>query len=271
VIHKQGQALQYSCLSACICINIPYNSEFVSPGVANMRRFTINVISFSLLALGSQFAVAGVSGKVNDRFERSGQVLQEMIGAPDKGIPKGMLDHARCVAVVPSLKKGGLGLGARFGHGFVTCRRNMTGAWGPVSSFKIAGGTMGFQIGLESVDVVLLFVNQRGVEKLLQDQFSLGGDASVSAGPVGRTAEAETDVLLRSEVYSYARSRGLFAGIALDGARMYQDGDVNKDLYGREVKAADILVNSKVGMPASASPLISVLNKYSPHAPYVKK
>jgi lipid-binding SYLF domain-containing protein len=130
---------------------------------------------------------------------------------------------------------------------------------------------MGFQIGLESVDVVLLFVNQRGVEKLLQDQFSLGGDASISAGPVGRSAEAETDVLLRSEIYSYARSRGLFAGIALDGARMYQDGDVNKDLYGREVKAADILVTPKVGMPSAAAHLIGILNKYSPRAPYVKK
>ena len=182
-----------------------------------------------------------------------------------------MLDHARCVAVVPSLKKGGLGLGARFGHGFVTCRRGMTGSWGPVSSFKIAGGTFGFQIGLESVDVVLLFVNQRGVEKLLQDQFSLGGDASISAGPIGRTAEAGTDILLRSEIYSYARSRGLFAGVALDGARMYQDGDVNKDLYGREIKPQDILIAQRVGMPAGAAHLIGVLNKYSPRAPYVKK
>jgi lipid-binding SYLF domain-containing protein len=236
-----------------------------------MQRFLSSIISVTLLICCQQSALAGISSKVADRFQRSGQVLQEMIGAPDKGIPKGMLDHARCVAVVPSLKKGGLGVGARFGHGFVTCRRGGTGAWGPVSSFKIAGGTMCFQIGLESVDVVLLFVNQRGVEKLLQDQFSLGGDASISAGPVGRTAEAETDVLLRSEIYSYARSRGLFAGIALDGARMYQDGDVNKDLYGREVKATDILVTPKVGMPAGAAPLISVLNKYSPRAPYVKK
>src|ERR1700745_3997626 len=155
-----------------------------------MRSLLVALTVLSLTVSSSQFAEAGVSTKVMDRFERSGQVMQEMIGAPDKGIPKGMLDHARCVAVVPSLKKGGLGLGARFGHGFVTCRRGMTGAWGPVSSFKIAGGTFGFQIGLESVDVVLLFVNQRGVERLLQDQFSLGGDASVSAGPVGRTAEA---------------------------------------------------------------------------------
>jgi lipid-binding SYLF domain-containing protein len=236
-----------------------------------MRPFKSGLTALAVLSFGCQLTFAGVSGKVNDRFERSGQVLQEMIDAPDKGIPKGMLDHARCVAVVPSLKKGGLGLGARFGHGFVTCRRGMVGSWGPVSSFKIAGGTMGFQIGLESVDVVLLFVNQRGVKKLLQDQFSLGGDASISAGPIGRTAEAETDVLLRSEIYSYARSRGLFAGIALDGARMYQDGDVNKDLYGREVKAADILVTPKVGMPPAAAHLIGVLNKYSPRAPYVKK
>lgn len=236
-----------------------------------MRRFVSGLTVFALLACCHNAAVAGISSKVTDRFERSGQVLQEMIEAPDKGIPKGMLDHARCVAVVPSLKKGGFGLGARFGHGFVTCRRDMTGSWGPVSSFKIAGGTAGFQIGLESVDVVLLFVNQRGVEKLLQDQFSLGGDASISAGPVGRTAEAETDVLLRSEIYSYARSRGLFAGIALDGARMYQDADVNKDLYGRDIKATDILVTPKVGMPPGAAPLISVLDRYSPRAPYVKK
>ncbi len=231
-------------------------------------------ISIAAAAVALAFwtpANAGVSSKVTDRFERSGQVLQEMIDTPDKGIPKGMLDHARCVAVVPSLKKGAFGFGGRFGHGFVTCRRNMTGSWGPVSSFKIAGGNMGFQIGLESVDVVLLFVNQRGVEKLLADQFSLGGDASISAGPVGRTASAETDVLLGSEIYSYARSRGLFAGIALDGARMYQDGDVNKDLYGREIKAADILVKPKVGMPAGAAHMIGVLNKYSPRAPYVKK
>lgn len=236
-----------------------------------MKPRSISIAAVVLLAFWTAPADAGVSSKVTDRFERSGQVLQEMIDTPDKGIPKGMLDHARCVAVVPSLKKGAFGFGGRFGHGFVTCRRNMTGSWGPVSSFKIAGGNMGFQIGLESVDVVLLFVNQRGVEKLLADQFSLGGDASISAGPVGRTASAETDVLLRSEIYSYARSRGLFAGIALDGARMYQDGDVNKDLYGREIKAADILVSPKVGMPAGAAHMIGVLNKYSPRAPYVKK
>ena len=127
------------------------------------------------------------------------------------------------------------------------------------------------KIVLESVDVVLLFVNQRGVEKLLQDQFSLGGDASISAGPIGRTAEAGTDILLGSEIYSYARSRGLFAGVSLDGARMYQDGDVNKDLYGREIKPQDILITPKVGMPAGAAHLIGVLNKYSPRAPYVKK
>ncbi|HWY71425.1 MAG TPA: lipid-binding SYLF domain-containing protein [Terriglobales bacterium] len=236
-----------------------------------MRRFISPLMILALMVSCSRLASAGVSSKVIDRFERSGQVMQEMIDAPDKGIPKGMLDHARCVAVVPSLKKGGFGLGARFGHGFVTCRRGMTGSWGPVSSFKIAGGTFGFQIGLESVDVVLLFVNQRGVERLLEDEFALGGDASVSAGPVGRTAEAGTDISLRSEIYSYARSRGLFAGVSLDGARMYHDGDVNKDLYGREIKVKDILITPKVGMPAHAAHLIGVLNKCSPRAPYVKK
>ena len=216
-------------------------------------------------------AMAAVSSKEQDRFTRSGQVLEEMIQAPDKNLPKGMLDKSRCVAVVPSLKKGGLGVGARFGHGFVTCRRGMTGSWGPVSSFKIAGGNFGFQIGLQSVDVVLLFVNQKGVDKLLKDQFTLGGDASVAAGPVGRTAEAGTDILLQSEIYSYARSRGLFAGVALDGARMYTDADVNKDLYGREIKPEDILLAPKVGIPGAATQFVSVLNKYSPRAEYVKK
>ncbi len=216
-------------------------------------------------------AFAGVSSKEHDRLVRSGQVLQEMIGAPDKNIPKGMLDHARCVAVVPSMKKAGLGFGGRYGHGFVTCRRGGEGAWGPVSSFKIVGASFGLQIGGASVDVVLLFVNQRGVEKLLQDQFTLGGDASVAAGPVGRTGSAETDILLRSEIYAYSRSRGLFGGIALDGARMYQDADVNRDLYGRDVKPKEILIEQKVGIPAEAQALVGVLDKYSPKALYVKK
>ena len=216
-------------------------------------------------------AFAGVSTKERNRLIRSGQVLEEMINTPDKNIPKGMLDHARCVAVVPSLKKAGLGFGGRYGHGFVSCRNAGTGPWGPVSSFKIVGGSFGLQIGGAAVDVVLLFVNQRGVEKLLKNQFALGGDASVAAGPVGRAATAETDVQLRSEIYAYSRSRGLFGGISLNGARMYQDADVNRDLYGRDITSQDILITPKVGIPAEAQPLVGVLNKYSPKAPYVKK
>jgi SH3 domain-containing YSC84-like protein 1 len=238
---------------------------------SHMRFSRPSILVLSLLLSTGATAFAGVSSKVQDRFTRSGQVLEEMIHTPDKSIPKGMLDKSRCVAVLPSLKKGGLGLGARYGHGFVTCRLGGTGSWGPVSSFKIAGGNFGFQIGLQSVDVVLLFVNQRGVEKLLKDNFTLGGDASVAAGPVGRTAEAGTDILLRSEIYSYARSRGLFAGIALDGARMYTDADINKDLYGREIKSEDILITPKVGIPAVAQGFVGVLNRYSPRAEYVKK
>lgn len=236
-----------------------------------MQIFLSRLLAMAFFIQLCGTAFAGVSSKVQDRFTRSEQVLEEMTHTADKSLPKGMLDKSRCVAVVPSLKKGGLGVGARFGHGFVTCRRGGTGAWGPVSSFKIAGGNFGFQIGLQSVDVILLFVNQRGVEKLLKDQFTLGGDASIAAGPVGRTSEAGTDVALRSEIYSYARSRGLFAGIALDGARMYPDGDVNKDLYGREIKPEDILITPKVGIPAAAQRLIGVLDKYSPRAEYVKK
>lgn len=234
-----------------------------------LRVRSILVVTVILQTVGT--SLAAVSSKEQDRFTRSGQVIEEMIHASDKNLPKGMLDKSRCVAVVPSLKKGGLGVGGRFGHGFVTCRRGGTGSWGPVSSFKIAGGNFGFQIGLQSVDVVLLFVNQKGVDKLLKDQFTLGGDASVAAGPVGRTAEAGTDVSLQSEIYSYARSRGLFAGVALDGARMYTDADVNKDLYGHDIKPEDILLTPKVGVPGAAAQFVGVLNKYSPRAEYVKK
>ena len=236
-----------------------------------MKPRSISNAAVALLAFWIAPAFAGVSSKEMDRFERSGQVLHEMIDASDKGIPKGMLDHARCVAVVPSLKKGAFGFGGRFGYGFVTCRRNMKGSWGPVSSFKIAGGNAGFHIGSESVDVVLLFVHQRGTEKLLADEFSLGGDTPVSAGPVAGTASSGTSIPLHSEIYAYARSRGAFTDIALDGARLYQDGEVNKDLYGRQIKAADILINPRVAMPEGAAHMIGLLNKYSPRARDVKK
>ncbi|GEM_PF-845143 len=228
-----------------------------------MNLRSISIAAVAVLALLTAPAFAGVSSKEMDRFERSGQVLQEMIDAPEKGIPKGMLDRARCVAVIPSLKKGAFGFGGRFGYGFVTCRRNMRGSWGPVSSFKIAGGNTGFHIGSESVDVILLFVHQHATEKLLADEFSFGGDTSVSSGPIGPSA---TGVALPSEIYAYARSRGGFTDIALDGARMYQDGEVNKDIYGRQIKAAEILVNPKVGMPEGAAHMIGLLNKYSPRA-----
>ena len=236
-----------------------------------MRVFVLCALVVALLSSLCGTAFAAISSKERDRLVRSGQVLEEMITTPDKNIPKGMLDHAKCVAVVPSLKKAGLGFGGRYGHGFVSCRSGGTGPWGPVSSFKIAGGSFGLQIGAAAVDVVLLFVNQRGVEKLLKNQFALGGDASVAAGPLGRAATAETDIQFRSEIYAYSRSRGLFGGISLNGARMYQDADVNKDLYGREISPQDILIAPKVAIPAEAQPFISVLNKYSPKAAYVKK
>lgn len=230
-----------------------------------MKLRAFSIANVALLAFLTAPVFGAVSSKEVDRFERSGQVLHEMIDASDKGIPKGMLDHAHCVAVIPSLKKGAFGFGGRFGYGFVTCRRNMRGSWGPVSSFKIAGGNTGFHIGSESVDVVLLFVHQRGIEKLVADQFSLGGDMPVSAGPVGSTGSSQTGAL-GSEIYSYARSRGTFTDIALDGARMYQDGEVNKDIYGRQIKAAEILVNPKVATPEGAAHMIGLLNKYSPQA-----
>jgi lipid-binding SYLF domain-containing protein len=178
----------------------------------------------------------------------------------DRAIPHDLLQKAECVVIVPGMKKGAFIVGANFGRGYFTCRKEKAG-WSAPAAIRMEGGSFGFQIGGSETDVVMLVLNKRGAEKLMSSKFTLGGDASVAAGPVGRTSTAETDALMHAEMLSWSRSRGVFAGISLKGATLRPDDDVNKDLYGKDVSTRDIV--SKQPVPEAAAPLISALNRYS--------
>src|SRR6202041_2102324 len=172
--------------------------------------------------------------KVDDRLDASADALTDMMRASDHGIPQDLIDKARCVVVIPGMKKAGVIFGAEYGRGFAVCRRHGGVGWGAPAAMRSEGGSFGFQIGASDTDVVLLVMNDGGMKHLLSDKFTLGGDASVAAGPIGRDASAQTDVTLNAEVLSYSRTHGLFAGIALTGATLRPDADTNRELYGRE-------------------------------------
>jgi len=214
-------------------------------------------------------ALAGLmfgADKETERLQNCAQVLGEVMGAPDDAIPSELLARAECVAVVPGVKKAAFGVGGRFGRGAVSCRRGEKGGgpWGPPSMLTVGGGSFGLQLGGQSSDVVMLVMNRKGVDHLLRDKFTLGGDASAAAGPKGRSAAASTDLLMRAEILTYARTRGLFAGVSLDGAVVKPDNDGNKRLYGKPVPAKDLLTQGSQGIPAAAQPLIQALTKYAP-------
>jgi SH3 domain-containing YSC84-like protein 1 len=203
------------------------------------------------------------SDKDADRLKRAGEVFQEVMQAPDKGIPQPFLDKAQCVVLVPGLKKGAFIVGAKFGRGFLSCRHANGVGWSAPGAVRVEGGSVGFQIGGSETDVVMLVMNARGADRLLSSKFTLGGDASVAAGPVGRTAQAETDAYMTAEILTWSRSRGVFAGISLSGATLRQDLDSNKAIYGKTVTNREI-VEGKVDEPkGAASELVSLLNKYS--------
>ena len=210
-----------------------------------------------LLVLAS-FAVAADKDGVR-RIDEAAAILSEVIGT-DKGIPQDLLDHAHCAVVVPSLKKGAFVVGAQYGKGFLTCRK-AGGGWSAPVAMRVEGGSVGFQIGGSETEVVMLVMNPRAVDKLLSSKFTLGGEGEVAAGPVGRTATAETDLKMRAEILSWSRSRGVFAGISLKGATLRPDDDENMDLYGKKLDAREIL---NAPAPAAASRFLAVLNKYSP-------
>jgi len=195
------------------------------------------------------------------RFRESAAVFGEIMSAPDKSIPRDLLDRSTCVAIVPGLKRAGFIVGAKYGKGVLTCRT--PGGWSAPSTIRIEGGSVGLQIGAGETDLVLLVMNERGKTKLLEDKFTVGGDASVMAGPVGRSAQAATDAQLHAEILAYSRARGLFGGVTLEGATLRPDTDDNHDIYGPKARQSEI-VSGKYPATAAAQPLIAELTKDSP-------
>jgi lipid-binding SYLF domain-containing protein len=225
-----------------------------------MRKFFAGFLCLYLS--GAQLAAEG--GREADRLEKAAEVINEIMGTPEKGIPRDLLNKAVCVGVIPSEKKLALGVGGSFGRGALVCRQGGTGAWAAPSMFTVGGANFGFQLGGQATDFVLIVMNAKGAEKLLQSRAKLGADASVAGGPVGRTAEGATDVQLQAEILTYSRSRGLFAGLSLEGQIVKQDNDANQRLYGHKVDPKDILFKGTVPPPAGAGTLDAALTKYSP-------
>jgi len=201
--------------------------------------------------------------KAQDRVQAAAEVLDEIQAAPDKGIPQDVLGSAECVAVVPSMIKGGFIVGANYGRGLASCRTPK--GWSAPAFFVVTGGSVGWQIGGQAVDLVMLIMNKDGMKRLLSSEFALGADASVAAGPVGRHAEGDTDWKMRSEVLTYSRARGLFAGVSLNGASIKQDKDSTREFYGRMVPFKTSLMG-EIDPPAGASPFLTTLAKWAQEA-----
>jgi len=200
--------------------------------------------------------------KVDDRLAASADALTDMMRASDHGIPQDLIDKAHCVVVIPGMKKVGFIFGAEEGRGFAVCRRHSGSGWSAPAAMRSEGGSFGFQIGASDTDVVLLVMNDGGMKHLLSDKFTLGGDATVAAGPIGRAATAQTDAMMNAEILSYSRSQGLFAGISLQGATLRSDGETNRELYGRDVTNREILAGD-FKTPAAARRFESALNRES--------
>jgi len=218
---------------------------------------------FASLALFSTAMMCYADNDTVKRIHESSVVLHEIMDAKDKGIPEDLLEKAQCVGVVPNLKRAGFIVGAKYGKGVVVCRQPDGRGWSAPSTIRIEGGSVGFQIGAGETDVVFIVMNKRGMDKLMDDKFTFGADASAMAGPVGRSAEARTDAMLHAEILSYSRSRGAFAGISLEGATLRPDNDDNRSLYGHDVRHREILTG-KISPPPAAQELYAVLNQYAP-------
>jgi lipid-binding SYLF domain-containing protein len=196
------------------------------------------------------------------RLSEAASVFSEIMATPDKGIPQDLLEKAYCIVIVPSAKTGAFIVGAKYGKGYLSCRSGTGHGWSAPAAVRIEGGSFGFQIGASETDLVMLVKSERGADKLLQSKFTLGAEASIAAGPVGRTATAQTDAQMQAEILSWSRSQGLFAGIALEGATLREDLDDNAALYGTKLENRYI-VSSGTPPPASAAPLMTLLNAYS--------
>jgi lipid-binding SYLF domain-containing protein len=225
-----------------------------------MRRAVLSVLTTVTVA-SLLLAVT----KVEKRLANCAAVLEEIVGIPD-AIPQELLHKAECAVVIPSVKKFALGFGGSYGRGALVCRagESFSGRWGPPAMFRLEGGNIGLQLGGQATDFVLLVMNPKGARSLLRSKVKLGADASAVAGPKGRAAAAATDAYMRAEILSYSRSRGLFAGVSLEGSTLRQDNKANKKLYGREISAKDIALGGKVSVPASGRRLVGLLQKASP-------
>lgn len=225
-----------------------------------MKRWLVVVIGL-LCALPSL-----AQEKEQARLKESYSVLKAVVGMPDKGIPRDLLNKSECVIVVPSVKKAAFIVGASYGRGVMTCRsgEEFRGPWSAPAMYAIEGGSFGLQAGGQATDFVLLIMNEQGAKSVMSSKVKLGGDASVAAGPVGRTTSAETDIVLKAQILSWSRNRGIFAGISLDGSTLRSDDDANKNLYGKDLNAKQIIVDRAVKTPPAGKALVSLLDKMSP-------
>ena len=217
----------------------------------------------AVLAVTAAFAPAVFAATEADkRLDAAADLLTDMMQAKDKGIPQELLNRSQCVILVPGLKKAALGFGGKFGRGFAMCRHASGSGWSAPAAIRVEGGSVGFQIGGSSTDLVMLVMNASGANKLLEDKFTVGGEGSVAAGPVGRTATAQTDAQMHAEILSWSRTQGLFAGISVQGATLRQDLDDNTAIYGKRLTNRSILTSGRK-VPATATKLINMLNRYS--------
>jgi len=216
-----------------------------------------------LMSVGGAFAADDEHER--ERVKDSGEVLKEILNIPDD-IPQELLDKAECIVVLPSVKKGAFGIGGSYGRGVMICRsgEHYTGRWGAPALYALEGVSIGFQLGGQATDFVLLVMNPKGAQTLLYSKVKLGADASAAAGPKGRTAEGATDIVMSAEILSYSRNKGLFAGVSLEGSTLRSDGSANEKLYGRKLTAKEIIRTGKVGNPGCAQELVSLLNQKSP-------
>jgi lipid-binding SYLF domain-containing protein len=226
-------------------------------------RTTLLTILFIGGTVLAPVAAAEKESSAAERLDASADVLADMMQASDKGIPQDLMNHAQCVVIVPNMKKAGFIFGAKYGRGYAVCRRQGGSGWTAPAGMRIEGGSFGLQIGGSESDVVILVNKESGMKHLLADKFTLGADATVAAGPVGRDAAAQTDAALHAEMLSYSRAKGLFAGIALDGATLRPDKEADKEVYGRDITNREILTTNAVAPPAAAAKLESTLNRDS--------
>ena len=223
------------------------------------------MVCLAVILISSVGVFGANDEREEERVKDSGQVLKEILDIPDD-IPQELLDKAECVVVLPSVKKGAFGIGGSYGRGVMICRsgQHYTGKWGSPALYALEGVSIGFQLGGQATDFVLLVMNPKGARSLLTSKVKLGADASAAAGPKGRTAEGATDIVMNAEILSYSRNKGLFAGVSLEGSTLRSDGSANEKLYGRRLSAKEIIRDGKVGIPACARELVAELDRKSP-------